>query len=362
MPLLRHLIAGFCCVAALSACVWYENIDPAARADLDQRVEEHRQLHRLPESQRRRFSHPQALLGQKLFSDPRLSENQQVSCVSCHDPDNQFRDRTLPRSNGARGAARVQTPPFWGIHLRQPSEASGVTGRGQYISEDLFNILENPAIMGADLREINALVSQDPSYGELYAAAYPEASTPVTIDKIVAAIEAYVVDVAAHPKPSRFDAWAKGQSDAMSPREIRGYRTFVELCATCHYGPYFNGRLAGDNNAQRKHIGFKNIGLSGNFEGLMQWTSAPRDYKRTRIASVRELGCANGLFSDRRALTVYDAVKFYDSRFGDQDAFRNDVSPRINFDNDEAEVITEFLLNVLSTKGPNDCVREIFPE
>jgi cytochrome c peroxidase len=358
---LRHLIAGFCCVVALSACVWRESVDPSAREDLDQRVEEHRQLHRLPESHQRRFGEAQALLGEKLFSDVRLSENQQVSCASCHDPDNQFRDRTLPRSSGVRGAARTQAPPFWGIHLRQPSEASGATGRDRYISEDLFDILENPASMGADLRDVRSLVSQDQPYRDLYAAAYPRAVTPVRIEKIVEALEAYIVDVAAHPKPSRFDAWANGQSDAMSSREIRGYRTFVELCSSCHYGPYFNGRLAGDNTAQRKHIGFKNIGLSGNFEGLLQWTSDIRDYKRTRIASVRELGCANGLFSTRQALTVYDAVKFYDSRFGDQDAFRNDVSPRINFDNDEAEVITEFLLNALSTKGPNDCVREIFP-
>lgn len=51
--------------------------------------------------------------------------------------------------------------------------------------------------------------------------------------------------------PGRFDAWAHGQTDALSASEQRGLKLFIgkAKCATCHSGPYFSDQ------------GFHNVGL-----------------------------------------------------------------------------------------------------
>jgi cytochrome c peroxidase len=51
--------------------------------------------------------------------------------------------------------------------------------------------------------------------------------------------------------PSRFDAWVRGQSDALSPSEQRGAQVFVGSgkCVNCHSGPYLSDQA------------FHNVGL-----------------------------------------------------------------------------------------------------
>jgi cytochrome c peroxidase len=63
--------------------------------------------------------------------------------------------------------------------------------------------------------------------------------------------------------PSRFDAWVRGESSALSPQERHGLRLFIGKagCVACHSGPFFTD--------QRFHnVGVKPVLVAGVFIDL----------------------------------------------------------------------------------------------
>ncbi len=182
-----------------------------------------------------------ARLGRALFFDARLSSNGEVSCASCHLPEQQFQDGT-PLAHGI-GTTTRRTMPIAGTAY---SPWLFWDGRADSQWAQALGPLENPVEHGSNRHAIVRLVAE--AYGEEFTTVFGAAPDQMSVDrafanvgKAIAAFERTIM-----PERSRFDIYADAiaegrQSDALSEQEIAGLALFIgeANCLNCHNGPLF---------------------------------------------------------------------------------------------------------------------------
>lgn len=274
-------------------------------------------------------------LGRLLFWDPILSGNKDVACASCHHPDFAYADaRELSsgvggvglgpnRVNGAlvnRNSPSILNTAFNGVvqnGVQDPesspmfwdSRASGLEEqavlpmisaeemRGEEISEE--------DIMDSIVSRLNAI----DEYRDLFQSAYGTAE--ITELHIAQALSTFQRSLVANNSP--FDAYMRGDENALSPAEINGMETFIEVgCVNCHNGPMFSD--------------FELHTLSTPDHPLIEDDGATGDFD-FRTPSLRNLAFTapymhNGVFEDIR-----DVLDFYnDISGGNGDSQNNNVN------------------------------------
>ncbi|WPU93185.1 cytochrome c peroxidase [Mucilaginibacter sabulilitoris] len=180
-----------------------------------------------------------AALGKRLFFDRSLSGNQQVSCSTCHRPEQYFtdgkfrspammRDSILKRNTPTLLYAGFQHMQFW-------------DGRAPDMVTQIKTVLFNPLEMGSSPAALQKHVWQNPGYSaELKKLAQADLVAQDKTGLLARAISAYVGTFA--PLNSPFDRYLAGERKAMSPAQIKGFNLFMgkAQCGTCHFVPYFN--------------------------------------------------------------------------------------------------------------------------
>ncbi len=215
-----------------------------------------------------------AKLGHKLFFDPRLSVNGQVSCSTCHQPSRHFSDG---KAKGfAIGEAQRNTPSIVGsayspwfywdgrkdslwaqalAPLEHKLEHGGnrmayirfISGDEVYrpMYQELFGDL--PDVSDSVRFPANAAPGDNPEWNKAWQAMVNADQQSVTrafsnLGKCIAAYEMLLV-----PQPSRFDYYIEAelkndsskQQSLFSPDEKMGLRLFIGKagCINCHNGP-----------------------------------------------------------------------------------------------------------------------------
>lgn len=176
-------------------------------------------------------------LGKKLFYDNILSVSKKRSCASCHNPALYFTDglakntaldanKTLQRNTPTLLNAALQTAMFY--DLRSPS-----------LEHQASDVISNKDEMHGDLDQAIRAISIDTPYVKLFGNAYQ--AHAVTKENILSAIACYVKSLTG--LNSRFDAYMRGNNQAMSKEEVEGFNLFAgkAKCAGCHFIPLFNG-------------------------------------------------------------------------------------------------------------------------
>lgn len=181
-----------------------------------------------------------AQLGRLLFSDVRLSANQEYSCASCHQPDRYFTDG-LTVAVGAQGDVLQRNTPTLLNVAKQASFGwadDGVTDLAAQHKQPLLNT--NPIELGFNAASTR-LLDQDPKLGALRAQAYP-ASTSFEVPLVARALAAYVSTLVYQ---SNFDRYLReDEASALSASAKRGLALFTSErthCAACHNGPLLGG-------------------------------------------------------------------------------------------------------------------------
>jgi cytochrome c peroxidase len=209
-------------------------------------------------------------LGKRLFNDVRFSQNQAVSCATCHDPKKQFQDG-LPISSGVGLGSRRAMPIVGSGHSpwlfwdgRKDSLWSQALGPLEDAVEHGGNRAHYAHLMHAhyrsdyeaifrtlpDLRSVprDAGPTGTPEEKAAWGAMDSKAQNDVSrvfanMGKAIAAYEKTL----AHGE-SRFDRYADGTvrgdpstQQILTPQEVNGLRIFIGQgqCVGCHNGPLF---------------------------------------------------------------------------------------------------------------------------
>lgn len=238
-------------------------------------------------------------LGSLLFVDKRLSADDSIACVSCHDFSHGGADRTS-RSIGIHGAASgVNAPSVFnsGLNFRELWNGSAAS-----LEAFVTGVVRNPKVFGSRWSDVVVKFSRDPRLAVRFATLYPDG---ITRDNIVDAIATYVRSL---DTPSRFDRYLRGDTHAITAGEEQGYERFKSYgCIACHQGVNVGGNM------------FQKFGVMGDYfrdhghdnaadQGRYNVTGRPEDRHVFKVPSLRNVALTPPYFHDGSAPTLETAV------------------------------------------------------
>jgi cytochrome c peroxidase len=246
-----------------------------------------------------------AALGKRLFRDPILSVDQDVSCASCHERSAGWSiAATMPV--GRKGRRGRRNPPslytvVWQRHM-------GWDGRGTSLALQALRPLTLEDEMGnPNLEAALQRMRADPDYAAGFRAI--KGAPDITEGDLARALVSFLKTL---DMPTRFDRFVAGGYNFLSDREIWGLHLFrtKARCANCHFGPLLtDGRF---HNLKISFFGEKSQDL-----GRYEVTGDPDDAGRFRTPSLRHVSetapyMHNGLFA-----TLEGVINLYDRGGGE---------------------------------------------
>lgn len=244
---------------------------------------------------------PGVILGKMLFFDPKLSQSNQISCSSCHDPEMGWSDRRRVALGNNHLLGNRNTMSLYNIAERQ---SFFWDGRAKTLEEQASGPLGAHHEMAMDVKTLPAKIQAVKGYTQLFKNAYGD--DKVTYDRIVKAIADFQKTIKS--QPSRFDKFLEGKHNALTDEEIYGMHVFrtKARCMNCHNGQYLTDES------------FHNIGLTyykRKYEdlGLYNITKKPEDIGKFKTPQLRDLLLTqpwmhNGLFGDLEGVVnIYDS-------------------------------------------------------
>lgn len=180
-------------------------------------------------------------LGAKLFYDPILSKDMNLSCASCHDPEKAFTDG-LPKSKGSKGQALQRNAPT--LINSVYADRYFLDMRERSLERQVKHVVMDENEFDIDFIELADRLKSDEDYAQQFHEAFGnEDRYGVSSWSISHALSVYISSLTSFN--SEFDDYVKNKDENI-PSEIRnGYNLFMgkATCGTCHFAPVFNGTV-----------------------------------------------------------------------------------------------------------------------
>ena len=283
-------------------------------------------------------------LGRKLFLDPRLSRDGQLSCSTCHVPEQGFALNGSPTAIGLGGAALTRNAPS----LLNVAYAAQLfrDGRADSLEQQVWGPLLHSNEMANDsvvelVRRVEALSD----YRGLFELAFGDrAVTPDAVAKALASYERSLV-----AGNSRFDRWYfGGDATALSAQEQDGFRLFrSSFCSECHTLQNKHA-LFTDNRYHNIGVGFApEQPARARDAGRHALTQHRLDLGAFRTPTLRNVALTAPYMHDGSLGTLMDVVNYYNaggSRDPDADSF---VAP-LNLTYAQKKALVAFLRSLTS--------------
>jgi cytochrome c peroxidase len=176
------------------------------------------------------------LLGERLYNEPRLSQDNTVSCATCHELGKGGTDqmKTSLGINDSLGPINSPTTFNSGFFFSQFWD-----GRAKDLAEQAAGPVNNPLEMGSNWPEVIGKLSQDPAYVLAFEEIYADGIRAENITDAIAEFEKSLIT-----PNCRLDKFLRGDKQALNDDELDGYRLFKEYgCISCHQGVALGGNM-----------------------------------------------------------------------------------------------------------------------
>lgn len=239
-------------------------------------------------------------LGKELYFDTRLSADGTISCATCHNPALGWSDAG-PTSAGIHGQLGGRRSPPVSNAAYAPLQFWD--GRSPSLEDQAKGPIQNPIEMGNTHQAMIQTVDRIAGYVDEFREVFGEG--PITVDHVADAIAAFERTVVT--TDSKFDRYARGDHQALTPLERQGLEIFNGKghCTSCHWGPYFSdGR-------------FHNLGVPAKDpnnpdRGRYDVTKDPRDMGAFKTPTVRDAARRAPYLHDGSEKTLESLIDFYD--------------------------------------------------
>ncbi|MRI02220.1 cytochrome-c peroxidase [Kriegella sp. EG-1] len=181
-------------------------------------------------------------LGKLLFEDTQLSNDNKMSCLSCHNPSKGFTDG-LPKSlSNKKGFFTARNSPtiinagyatryFWDM-------------REFNLEKQVTHVIDDDLEFNTDFDAIINKLKSNPNYVKLFRETYGGIQNEdINQRSISNAIAAYVNSLISVNSP--FDKYVRNELNDYPLNAKRGFNLFMGkgACGTCHFAPMFNGTI-----------------------------------------------------------------------------------------------------------------------
>jgi cytochrome c peroxidase len=240
-------------------------------------------------------------LGAQLFNDTILSEDNTVSCASCHSLE-------MGGTNGLRlsvgiggGIQQINVPTVFNSSL---NFAQFWDGRAKTLEEQVSGPIENPLEMGSTWTSVVSRVNANSAYSKQFAKLYAKGVTKESISHALAEFERSLTT-----PNSAFDRYLKGDKNALNEEQIAGYQLFEELgCIRCHQGMGIGGNMFQRMGAKRNYFADRDD-LNVHDMGRFNVTGDEYDRHWFKVPSLRNIALTAPYFHDGSAATLVDAIQ-----------------------------------------------------
>jgi cytochrome c peroxidase len=237
-------------------------------------------------------------LGKQLFYDTRLSREGNLSCASCHLPQNAFAD---PRavSIGTDGRTGLRNAPTlanvaWQPHLFMDG---GVPSLELQVMHPFNDPLE------FDLHIVDAAnqLASDENYAQMSLSAYDRPLDPFVIMRAISSFERTLIS-----GNSAYDRFLAGDEAALSSDAQAGMALFFSPetgCSDCHNGVFFTD------------FSFQNVGLYATYadNGRQRVTGDPSDEGKFKVPTLRNVALTAPYMHDGSLSTLADVVAHFNA-------------------------------------------------
>lgn len=241
-------------------------------------------------------------LGDRLFHDTRLSQDNSLSCASCHVLSTGGSDHRA-RSVGAGGAIGGIKAPT--VYNSRYNFVQFWDGRAPSLEVQASGPVHNPIEMNSNWEEVISKLSNDPALMEQFDTLFEDSLTGDNISIAIAAFERSLVTV-----NSRFDRWLQGEQGVLTVKELRGYRLFKSYgCISCHQGVNVGGNMYGFMGAMGDYFKERKSEITEADLGRYNVTRRNEDKHYFKVPSLRLVAINPPYFHDGSASTLDEAVR-----------------------------------------------------
>jgi len=240
-------------------------------------------------------------LGKKLFFDPRLSGEGNMSCASCHSPLHGWSDG-LPTGKGLKSMSLERASPT--IFNAAFNKIQMWDGRKASLEDQAMGPMESAMEMNTDTKKLFVWLNANAEYQALFNSAYP--GKPIDADSLSKAIASFERTVISNTSP--FDQWVAGNAAAITPDQVMGFALFIDPkkgnCAACHSGPNFT-------DSSFHNLGLASFGKNSPDVGRFAQKPIASLKGAFKTPTVREAANTAPYFHDGSAKTLEEVVDFY---------------------------------------------------
>ncbi|MBT3092015.1 MAG: c-type cytochrome [gamma proteobacterium symbiont of Clathrolucina costata] len=241
-------------------------------------------------------------LGDQLFHDVRLSQDNSISCSSCHVLSTGGTDRKKNSVGVGGNVGGIKAPTVYNTRY---NFVQFWDGRALTLEEQAAGPVHNPIEMSSNWEEVISKLRKDPTTVEKFEELFHDGITGENIVVAIAAFERSLVTV-----NSRFDRWLKGEEGALSERELRGYRLFKSYgCISCHQGDNVGGNMFGVMGAKGDYFKDRNGGITEPDLGRYNVTKQDEDKHYFKVPSLRLAAINPPYFHDGSQTTLQGAIR-----------------------------------------------------
>lgn len=239
-------------------------------------------------------------LGRLLYFDKRLSQENSVSCATCHSPQKGWTDNEVVSTGfhglkGTRNAPTVINSTYYMLQFWD--------GRAKDLEAQALGPITNPVEMARPSHdEMVREIKLASGYKPLFEKAFGDGE--ITKERIAMAIASFERTILGGN--SKFDRYQAGDKSAMNEAEIRGRELFFGKanCTKCHVGSNFS-----DSD-------FHNLGVGMNKPnpdlGRFVETKEEKDKGAFKTPTVRDITKHHPYMHDGSEATLEAVVDFYD--------------------------------------------------
>ena len=239
-------------------------------------------------------------LGRALFHDPRLSKDDSVACVSCHDLGSGGDDgrKVSVGVEGRTGPINAPTVFNAGLNFKQFWD-----GRAETLEEQIDGPVQSPVELGSLWPDVIAKLHAHETYPQRFEALYPDGINRTNVKNALAEFMRSLTT-----PNSRFDQWLEGDRDALDSQEKRGYALFKHYgCISCHQGANAGGNMFQVFGVLNDY--FKRRGRITEVDyGRYNVTGNPADRHAFKVPGLRMAALTAPYLHDGSAATLRDAV------------------------------------------------------
>jgi len=163
--------------------------------------------------------------------------------------------------------------------------------------------VNNPIEMASNWEEVTGKLNQDPVITQEFLAVYPDGYKKENFVDAIAAFERTLIT------PSPFDAFLKGDANALNAKQKEGYQLFEDFgCATCHTGVALGGKSFELMGLRGDYFGERGDVIKRDY-GRYNVTEDEYDRFRLKVPTLRNIAVTFPYLHDGTAETLEEATE-----------------------------------------------------